>query len=411
MNRVIYVLWMAYASTYLLRKPVTLIKSDILASGQASSPTLLSLLDAAFLVPYACVQFIADAVIDARGAWKVLQWSCGLASASGMVLVLVARSAMDRGALWALVAAQAASAGCVSLAWPAVCRIVSKGGAGGGTRDDGVQNAFRFLGTSAYVGAFAATFVAVRVREWFGWWNVFPICSALCFVATLMCWTVARVDDGTNLDVKKKGKEEDFRKKTGNSMALTLVAYGSFFTKMRFAVYLWLPSCLHHTLGLDAETAGALSATVEAGGAVGAWLLGNTGDSALRTCSLCSLAAGGAISLLAAAAAGAAPGGDPLVVAVLVAAFGVLNSGVDAVLSGAVAADVGAVGFVNGVGFLGAVAEAPVMALVMSVWEWNGFFACVAGAAVMAAVALWRAHVVVSSEAPAAAAVMRSSHK
>lgn len=61
------VLWLAYGSTYLLRKPLGVIKAD-LESGLNVSSAILGWVDTALLLPYAAVSLTLGSVGDRLGS-------------------------------------------------------------------------------------------------------------------------------------------------------------------------------------------------------------------------------------------------------------------------------------------------------------------------------------------------------
>lgn len=75
--------WLSYSSTYLLRKPLGVVKAD-LASKYSLSKTELGFLDTALLLPYAFMQIILSSIGDKYGSRRALA-GCLLASALSMV--------------------------------------------------------------------------------------------------------------------------------------------------------------------------------------------------------------------------------------------------------------------------------------------------------------------------------------
>ena len=77
------VTWLSYASTYLLRKPLGVIKPDLKKTLHLKK-TDMGWLDAALLLPYAVMQMLLGGVGDKIGARKALT-ICLIGSALSMV--------------------------------------------------------------------------------------------------------------------------------------------------------------------------------------------------------------------------------------------------------------------------------------------------------------------------------------
>ena len=77
------VTWLSYASTYLLRKPLGVIKPDLEKTLQLKK-TEIGWLDAALLLPYAVMQMLLGGLGDKIGARRALT-ICLMGSAFSMV--------------------------------------------------------------------------------------------------------------------------------------------------------------------------------------------------------------------------------------------------------------------------------------------------------------------------------------
>ena len=76
--------WLAYASTYLLRKPLGVIKADLgqdLGVGKA----LLGWCDTALVLPYAAVQILCPSLSDTHSPRRVLSLCLALAALTTLV--------------------------------------------------------------------------------------------------------------------------------------------------------------------------------------------------------------------------------------------------------------------------------------------------------------------------------------
>ena len=82
--------WLAYASTYLLRKPLGVIKPDLEKTLHLKK-SQMGWLDASLLLPYAVMQMLLGGLGDKIGARKALS-ICLIGSALSMLLVLKIQS-------------------------------------------------------------------------------------------------------------------------------------------------------------------------------------------------------------------------------------------------------------------------------------------------------------------------------
>ena len=80
---IFFITWLSYASTYLLRKPLGVIKPDLEKTLHLKK-TEMGWLDAALLLPYAVIQMLLGGVGDKVGARKALT-ICLIGSALSMV--------------------------------------------------------------------------------------------------------------------------------------------------------------------------------------------------------------------------------------------------------------------------------------------------------------------------------------
>ena len=80
---IFFITWLSYASTYLLRKPLGVIKPDLEKTLHLKK-TEMGWLDAALLLPYAVMQMLLGGIGDKIGARKALT-ICLIGSAFSMV--------------------------------------------------------------------------------------------------------------------------------------------------------------------------------------------------------------------------------------------------------------------------------------------------------------------------------------
>jgi sugar phosphate permease len=180
---------------------------------------------------------------------------------------------------------------------------------------------------------------------------------------------------------------------------------------IRYSILLWLPFYLHTALGYSEKSAGYLSVSFEVGGTIGAIVVGLVSDRfflnrrrALSSGVLIGLA--GALLLYTRLA----PLG-PVANFLGMALIGFCLFGPDALVSGAVAQDLGgplaaatAAGAINGIGSIGSVFQATVTTAVSNAYGWDVLYYVFVGLALFAAMAL-RLGRAVPSEAPATVVV------
>jgi sugar phosphate permease len=143
-------LWATYAASYLVRKPVSLVKSDLRLSGVTGAQ--LVLIDTAFLLPYAVVQLLfAGRCVEAFRARTVFFGAVVLAA------VFTSSAWPGFGVAWTVLCCFA-SGSLLSVTWPAACKILSDVAEPGTSQLDGD---FRLLATSPFVGGFVATLLAM----------------------------------------------------------------------------------------------------------------------------------------------------------------------------------------------------------------------------------------------------------
>jgi sugar phosphate permease len=149
---------------------------------------------------------------------------------------------------------------------------------------------------------------------------------------------------------------------------------------IRYSLLFWLPFYLHTALGFEQGAAGYLSTSFEVGGVLGSIGMGYLADRTTRSRgALCA----GSIALLALALHVYAQLGQAPAVwhFVVMAVIGMLLFGPDALLSGAVAQDLGGVraagtaaGIVNGMGSFGALCQGALTVWVQHTFGWQALF-------------------------------------
>lgn len=405
-HAVLALLWLAYASSYLLRKPLALVKGDLL-SDLGFSPAALGWLDVALLLPYAGVSLTLGRLGEKLGARPVL----GI----GLVLSGIASAPFGHASSFlAMALLLAATGACHSLAWPASSSIITSWF---GPSEH--NYAFGIFGTSCFVGSVLATYLAVYLHHLLGWRGVFLPCAAIPAVMGGVVFLFARSPNEYGVTVPKGSLDsprmnKDFSITDAASYnylsfanvirlnTLPEVCLSIFCSKcVRYAILLWLPLFLQQALHYTPLEAGVGSSAFDIGGVLGSLLnavlvkrvfggnnlLGTAACSALCAASLLALLMGR--SLLSTV---------PLVLLLLLA--GLFNACTDVLLTGPVAASLGELhhapvaisGAVNGAGSLGAVLQGPLVAHFATTGGWPAVLAWLMVLAVVAALAALRAH-------------------
>lgn len=405
-HAVLSLLWLAFASSYLLRKPLALVKADLLTD-LGFSQALLGWLDVALLFPYAGVSLTLGSLGEKLGARSVL----GL----GLVLSGIAFAPLGHVSSFLPMALLLAATGaCHSLAWPTSSSIITTWF---GPSEH--NYAFGIFGTSAFVGSVLATYFAVYLHHLLGWRGVFLPCAALPAVFGGFVLLFARSPNEYGVKTPK-GYPESPRIDAVHSMTdaaasnslslgkviklntLPEVCLSIFCGKcVRYAILLWLPLFLQQALHYSPLEAGIGSTAFDIGGVLGSLLnsvlvkrlfgghnlLGTAACSALCGASLLVLLVGR--SLL---------GTAPLVFMLLLS--GLFNACVDVLLTGPVAARLGErhhapvaiSGAVNGAGSLGAVLQGPLVAHFAVTGGWPAVLAWLMALTIVGGVAALRAH-------------------
>ncbi len=384
--------WLSYASYYLTRKNLSVVKSrldDELGVGV----TWLAAIDTAYLVAYAAGQFLNGALGDRLGARRMIAF--GMLASSAACLVFGASS----------------SAGIFFLAfgvngifqatgWP---NNVKTMGHWFGRRSRG-----RVMGlwsTNYQVGGLVATAFAAYLLVHHGWRAAFHVpagWTALVGLVILFLLVEKPADRGlpmleeapARLDAGVTPRSPFWEMIRLPAVWVLGTAY--FGLKLiRYSLLFWLPFFLRRQLGYDEGTAGYLSTAFEAGGIVGAIVVGWVADrwfekNPLRLVTPLVLGLGGALVLLRAAS----PLGLVAVGAAL-ALIGFLLFGPDTLICGAAAQNLGrghatasAAGIINGLGSIGAACQGLLTATVSQAWGWDALFSTFVAFAVLSALAL-----------------------
>ena len=381
--------WLSYASYYLCRKNLSVVKSR-LQDELHVGVTTLGAIDTAYLVAYAGGQFVNGALGDRLGARRMIAAGM-LASAAACVVFGAASSS------WIFLLAFGANGLFQSTGWP---NNVKTMGAWFGRRLRG-----RVMGiwsTNYQLGGLAATAIASYLLVHFGWRAAFLLPAVVtALVGVTVGLLLVEAPDAAAASGEAPESPSPFV--TMARVPAVWILGGAYFglKLIRYSLLFWLPFFLRRRLGYEEGTAGYVSTAFEAGGVVGAIVVGWIADRWFSSNPLrlvVPLVVGLAGALLALRAV--APSGMAPTVASL-AAIGFLLFGPDTLISGAAAQNLGreratasAAGIINGFGSIGAASQGMLTAAVAQTWGWDALFLCFVGFALLSASALlplaWR---------------------
>lgn len=392
------IIWLAYGSTYLLRKPLGVVKND-LQKALDISVVGLGWVDTALLLPYAGVSLVFGSIGDRLGPRVTLGGGLVIASIA-TVCISVCESYLT---LLALLAVSGASQ---ALCWPASCAMLAR------WFSDAARNTvFGMFGTCCFVFGMAGTTLAVYLQNTYGWRDVFVHPSL--FVAALGFLVLIMGRDPGERSLIVPGRVT-VPTKTSSEVSLSFlslwrlssvpeVSLAMFCVKsVRYALMFWLPLYLLHSLNYSQVTAGLVSTAFEVGGTLGSAFVGVVvdrcmGGRAILTSAIAISAS--ALSLLAFVIL--APLGI-LFQVIFLGLAGAFNCGPDILLAGSVAADLGervgaataVTGVVNGMGSLGTVLEGPLVSLVAAELGWGAMIPLMVILSALGAVAAFKASVI-----------------
>ncbi|XP_033746111.1 putative glycerol-3-phosphate transporter 5 isoform X1 [Pecten maximus] len=394
--------WMAYASTYFLRKPLGVVKTD-LETDLHISKTQLGWLDTALLLPYAVVQMLLGNVGDKFGARRTYGVCLILSAISMFTFGQWSNVYMFAGLLFMNGAAQ-------SQCWPNCMKAL------GAWYPDKVRNSiFGMFGTCAFAGGIMGTGLAVYLQSAYGWRSAFLLPSVFVGVLGVLVLLFFQQPDEVGIEVPGKGETTAAANATSSKTAgkiswlqlwkipmLAEVAVAVFCLKVvRYCMYMWLPLYLLDHLKYSKAQAGMFSTIFEVGGVFGSAVIGFVIDAVFWGRSL----SGSAVSSLLSAIS--------LLGFVLTSSWGiwfnglflflagVFNCGPDSILGGAIPAQLGemdgrnaaaaTIGLVNGFGSVGTFMEGPIIGVISTWYGWSGMFYFMIGLSFMGTLSVYRA--------------------
>ncbi|XP_059177585.1 uncharacterized protein LOC131956955 [Physella acuta] len=394
--------WLAYASTYFLRKPLGVIKAD-LHTFMNLSHTQLGWLDTALLFPYAFMQILLGPLGDRFGARKTF----------GVCMMLSALSMISFGyfssfAVWFLLLFLNGTA--QSQCWPnctkgLLCWF-----------SDSVRNSmFGMFGTCAFAGGIIGTMISVYLQSAYGWRSVYFFPSIIVFVLGFLVLILFTQPDELNMEVP--GRSVDKAKEGEKNPNVTEkprmidlwrmpmiaeVSIAVFCLKVvRYCMYMWLPMYLLQALNYPKSMAGIFSTVFEIGGVTGSALIGFALDRYYKGQTLRGIALFVLISTVALILFLITSTWGVFINSLFMFIAGAFNAGPDILLCGTVPADLvekqnknaatATIGLVNGFGSIGTCIEGPIIGLLTAYFGWPGMFPLMIGLSALGAVATYRA--------------------
>jgi OPA family glycerol-3-phosphate transporter-like MFS transporter 1/2 len=371
--------WVVYASTYLIRKPLGVIKG-LMAEDLHLSKVQLGWMDTAMLLPYAVLQVIFGPIGDKLGPRKTV----------GICLFLTGLSLMSFGTwdsypmlLLLLFISGAAQAPC----WPACCKFLSSW-----FPDEALNTVFGLISTSAFGGSIIATAIAVYLQKTYSWRFVFFPPSFLVLFLAILAWLFMKLPSELHITIQGKESNETKKQNTNYTLcelwkiaSVAEMAVSMMCLKLvRYSMYLWLPIYLSQSLNYSPEQAGLFSLLFDVGAVVGSTILGFIVDRYWRRHQLVPVLVSGFLGTVSFIFFTLTAQWGLSYNSIFMLLAGACVCGPDALLGGSVSVSIGeadgknagaaVTGLINGFGSLGAVIEGPLVGFVSETFGWNAMF-------------------------------------
>ncbi|XP_028397737.1 putative glycerol-3-phosphate transporter 5 [Dendronephthya gigantea] len=375
------VTWLSYASTYLLRKPLGVIKPDLEKTLHLKKSEM-GWLDASLLFPYAVMQMLLGGLGDKIGARKALT-ICLIGSAFSMITFGYWQHVLMLSLLLFLNGTFQANA------WPNCVKCLSSW-----YSDEHRASIFGLWGTCTFAGGIIGTSLAVYLQSVYSpdLKMIFITPSLILLSIGILVFLTMKMPSELNITIP--GKEEltgstsksdkilGFSEVIRLNLVPELVVTVICVKLVRYCLYMWLPMYLHEALKYSKAQAGMLSTTFEIGGVLGSALIGVFINKVLNGHVLygCSLSLFLSAMALVAFQITSTWGIIFNITSMLIA--GVCNCGPDPLLTGSIPAKIGekvnaqaaVAGVVNGFGGAGAIVEGPLIGLIVDYYGWSGAF-------------------------------------
>jgi len=391
--------WIIYASSYFLRKPLGVVKTDLQAAYNLST-TDLGWLDSCFFFPYAFMQMILGNLGDKYGARLTLSISLVMMCLS-MVSFGWWRNTVILGILLFFNGTAQASL------WPNCVKSLSQW-----YDDENRSTIFGMWGTCVFAGGIVGTALAVQLQTIYSpdLKMIFLVPSLIVLIISVLTHFLLRTPEEMNMIVPGKNLPKHV---SGSTEARNLnvfqvwkirmvpeLAWTMFGMKVvRYCLYMWLPMYLNLNLEYTKAQSGILSTAFEIGGVFGSAGIGFFIDRIVGGkprwgvfYALC----GSAISLMLFQFT--SKWGIFFNFIFLLLAGG-CSSGPDSIVSGALASELGekenaqsaVSGIINGFGSVGTVIQGPLIATVATHFGWSSTFYIMIALTLVSAAAILKA--------------------
>ncbi|KAF2360020.1 Major facilitator superfamily, partial [Trinorchestia longiramus] len=398
---VLALLWLTYASSYLLRKPLALVKTNMMLDLDLSL-TSLGLLDVALLLPYALVSLSLGWLADAWGARLVL--GLGLCIAAFFFALIGQASSMI--VVFVLLLFTGAS---LALCWPTSSAILTEW-----FKPCQRNLAFGIFGTSCFAGSILATYLAVYLLEIMHWRSIFFPCSVIpgvCGILVLFALRSPQQDQMVVPDMESDSKCKGSSISNSNKsltfcqiLKLELmpeVCLSILFSKcVRYALLCWLPMFLVLGLQYSKVSAGIVSTVFDAGGVLGSLFIDFLVRYLFRSNNIFATFMSSILTCIFLGLFFLSSNFSSAFHVLLLFAAGMSNSAADILLTGPIAASLGVryearvavSGVVNGVGSLGAVFQGPLVSFIGDSYGWAAVMPSLGILSLLGALTSYRAY-------------------
>uniref|UniRef100_A0A7M5X7B9 Major facilitator superfamily (MFS) profile domain-containing protein n=2 Tax=Clytia hemisphaerica TaxID=252671 RepID=A0A7M5X7B9_9CNID len=378
--------WVIYASSYLLRKPLGVIKTDLEAY-YGLTPTELGWLDTAFLLPYAFVAIMFGNLGDKYGNRNIL-----------VVSLLAMSFSMGSFGFWDSPKVFAVllfiNGGAQAQLYCNIARFLT-------SWFDSSQKTtmFGMWGTAPFAGGIIGTAVAVELQRRFSGdlKMMFLVPCVWIFFLAIATHFFLKFPHECGMespDPEKQQLKEDEPTAVQPKKALNFIetwkikmvpelCWSMFGAKLvRYCLYMWLPMYLAKALKYDKGYAGMFSTTFEIGGVFGSFCNGFYINRLMGGRSYLGVFVAFATSGLSLYLFELTSTWSVFFNFIFLFMAGAANCGPDLVVSGSLATEVAkaanaesaVAGLVNGFGSLGTIIEGPFIAFVMTQFGWSGAF-------------------------------------
>ena len=404
-----FLLWLAYCSTYLLRKPLGVVKLQ-LGAELGLSKAGLGWCDTALVLPYAAIQILVPGLASRHPPRLLLSGCLGLAA---LATALTYTGPLSH-SLPGLCLGLALTGGLLAPCWPAATASLSSW-----FPDSRLNSVFGLINTATYSGSLGGTALAAALLEYSGWRSVGPPPALLALAAAGLVWLLllSPAERGVTVPGKTQHQKEPLLaaepelEAAPSLLAISRLpcvrqlAAAMFSLKfVRYCMAMWLPLYLLEHLGYTQLQAGIFSTVFDLGGILGSPLLGLLLDTRLPEAPLlgvCLTMVAGTVAttvFVLTASWGLAANCLCLLVA------GAANCGPDSILAGSVTNTIGeragrgrggaVTSLVNGVGNVGGIVEGPLIGLLSVLLGWEGVLVTLVGVSALGTLATYQAFII-----------------